>query len=87
LNSIGSSTAQRHHSTVIGVVKSNRLRYAGHMIRGAGDLPQRALYRAVPEGRRNQGRPKSRRADCVNTDSRARDWTIYSRTGLKTKNE
>jgi hypothetical protein len=47
---------------VIGVVKNNRLRYAGHMIRSAEDLPQRALYRAyraVPEGRRNQGRPKS----------------------------
>jgi hypothetical protein len=34
---------------VIGVVNSNRLRYAGHMIRGAEDR------RAVPEGRRNQG--------------------------------
>jgi hypothetical protein len=44
---------------VVGVVKSNRLRYAEHMIRGAEYLPQRALFRAMPEGRRNQGRPKS----------------------------
>jgi hypothetical protein len=38
----------------IGVVKSNRLRYARRMIRGAKDLPQRSLYWTVPEGRRNQ---------------------------------
>jgi hypothetical protein len=44
-------------SNIIGFVKSNRLRYAVHMIRVAEDLPQRALCRAVPEGRRNQGRP------------------------------
>jgi hypothetical protein len=36
---------------VIGVVKSNR--YAGHMIRVAEDLPQRALFKAKPEGRQN----------------------------------
>jgi hypothetical protein len=41
---------------VICVVQS----YAGHMIKGAEDLPQIALYRAVLEGRRNQERPKSR---------------------------
>jgi hypothetical protein len=44
---------------VIGVLKSNRLRYAGHMIRGAEDLG------------RNQGRLKSRWADAVNSHSRA----------------
>jgi hypothetical protein len=34
------------------------------------------------EGRRNQRRPKSRRADCVNSDSRAlaaREWTNFAR--------
>jgi hypothetical protein len=41
-------------SNVVGVVKSNRLHYAGHMIRGAEDLQQRALFRAVPEGKQNQ---------------------------------
>jgi hypothetical protein len=44
----------------IGVVKSNRLCYAGHMIKGAEDLPQRALYRTKPESRRNQIKPKFR---------------------------
>jgi hypothetical protein len=58
---------------VIGVVKSNRLRYSGRMISVAEDLPQRALFRAVPKGRRNQGRPKSRWADGVNSDSGALD--------------
>jgi hypothetical protein len=58
--------------------KTNRLRYAGHMIRRPEDLPQKALFRAKPIGRRNQGRPKSRWADGVNSDSLAlgvRDWT------------
>jgi hypothetical protein len=45
---------------VLNVTKTSRLRYAGHMIRSPEDLPQKALYRAKPIGRRNQGRPKSR---------------------------
>jgi hypothetical protein len=56
---------------VIVVVKNNRLRYAGHMLRVAEVLRQRALYKAVPDGRRNQGRPKSRCVDGVSSDSRA----------------
>jgi hypothetical protein len=42
------------------------------------DLPQKALFRAKPNGRRNQGRLKSRWVDGVNSDSLAlevRDWT------------
>jgi hypothetical protein len=42
------------------VTKTSRLRYAGHIIRRPEDLPQKALFRAKPTGRRNQGRPKSR---------------------------
>jgi hypothetical protein len=63
---------------VLNVTKTNRLRYAGHMIRRPEDLPQKAQFRAKPIGRRNQGRPKSRWADGVNSDSLAlgvRDWT------------
>jgi hypothetical protein len=41
------------------------------MIRRPEDLPQKALFRAKPIGRRNQGRPKSRWADGVNSDSLA----------------
>jgi hypothetical protein len=57
-----------HSPNFIGVSKSNKLHYVGHMIRGAEDLLQRALIRAVTEGRRNQGRPKFRWADGVNSD-------------------
>jgi hypothetical protein len=55
----------------------NRLRYAGHMIRRPKDLPQKSLFRAKLIERRNQGKPKSRWADGVNSDSLAlgvRDW-------------
>jgi hypothetical protein len=65
---------------VMGIVKNNKLRFAAHMIRE--DLLQRALFRAMPEDRRNQGRPKSRWANVVNKDSRAlgaRDWTNFAR--------
>jgi hypothetical protein len=53
------------------VTKTSRLRYAGYMIRRPEDLPQKALFRAKPNGRKNQGRPKSRWADGVNSDSLA----------------
>jgi hypothetical protein len=62
----------------LNVTKTSRLRYAGHMIRRPEDLPQKALFIVKPNGRRNQGRPKSRWADGVNSDSLAlgvRDWT------------
>jgi hypothetical protein len=62
----------------LNVTKTSRLRYAGHMIRRPEDLQQRTLFRAKPNGRRNQGRPKSRWADGVNSDSLilgVRDWT------------
>jgi hypothetical protein len=51
----------------LNLTKTNRLRYAGHMIRRPEDLPQNALFRANLNGRRNQGRPKSRWADGVNS--------------------
>jgi hypothetical protein len=61
----------------LNVTKTSRLRYAGHMIRRPKDLPHRS-FRAKPNGRRNQGRRKSRWAEGVNSDSLAlgvRDWT------------
>jgi hypothetical protein len=47
------------------------LLYARHIIRRPEDLPQKALFRAKPNRRRNQGRPKSRWEDRVNSDSLA----------------
>jgi hypothetical protein len=52
----------------LNVTKTSRLRYVGHMIKRPADLPQKALFRAKPNGRINQGRPKSRWADGVNRD-------------------
>jgi hypothetical protein len=63
---------------VLNVMKTSRLRFAGHMIRRPEDLPQKALFRAKPNERRNHGRPKSRWVVGVNSDSLAlgvRDWT------------
>jgi hypothetical protein len=62
----------------LNITKTSRLRYAVHMIRRPEDLPQKALFRAKPNGRRNQGRPKSRWVDGVYSDRLAlgiRDWT------------
>jgi hypothetical protein len=73
---------------VIGVIKNNRLRFAGHMIRGAEDIPQRALFRAVLKGRQNQERPKSRWVNCVISDSRAieaLDWINFVRDRVQWK--
>jgi hypothetical protein len=53
----------------LNVTKTSRLRYAVNIIRRPEDLPQKALPRAKPNGRRNQGRLKSRWADGVNSDS------------------
>jgi hypothetical protein len=55
----------------LNVTKITRLPYAGHMIRRPEDLPQKALFRAQPNERRNQGSLKSRWADGVNSDSLA----------------
>jgi hypothetical protein len=40
------------NSTVINVVKTSRLRYAGHMVRRPGDLPQKASEAARNEAPR-----------------------------------
>jgi hypothetical protein len=55
----------------LNVMNTSRLRYGGHMIRRPEDLSQKALFKAKLIGRRNQGRPKSRWADGVNSDSLA----------------
>jgi hypothetical protein len=62
----------------LNVTKTSRLRFVGHMIRIPDYLPQKALFRVKLNGRRNQGRSKSRWADGVNSDILAlevRYWT------------
>jgi hypothetical protein len=39
----------------LNVMKTSRLRYADYIIRRPEDLTQKALFRAKPIGRRNQG--------------------------------
>jgi hypothetical protein len=58
------------------------LRYACHIIRRPEDLPQKALFRAKPNGRRNQERPKTRWADGVNSDSLALGVSLSLETKL-----
>jgi hypothetical protein len=42
----------------LNVTKTSRLHYAGHMIRRPENLPEKALFKAKPNGTRNQGRLK-----------------------------
>jgi hypothetical protein len=58
-------------SNVLNVTRANRLRYAGHMTRRPEALPQKVIFRAKPIRRKNQGRPKSRWVDGVDSDSLA----------------
>jgi hypothetical protein len=65
----GTTTNSIKSLNALNFTKTSRLRYADHMIRRPKDLPQRALFRGKPNGRRNQGRPKSRKADGVISDN------------------
>jgi hypothetical protein len=73
---------QFNNPNTLNVTKTNRLRYAGHMIRRPKDLPQTALFRAKHNGRRNQGRPKSRWVDGVNSDRGQRLDALCSRQAV-----
>jgi hypothetical protein len=64
--------------SIINVVKTSRLRYAGHMIRRPEDLPQKAIFIAKPQGSRRQGRPRSRWVDGVGCDSRALGAPVWT---------
>jgi hypothetical protein len=77
-SSAKSPSIEQVQISIINIVKTSRLRYAGHMIRRPEDLPQKAIFIARPQGTRRQERPKSRWADGVISDSRALgapDWT------------
>jgi hypothetical protein len=65
----------------LNVTKTSRLHYAGQIINPKIYIPQKALFRAKPNGRKNQGRPKSKWADWVNSDSLALgvgDWSHFA---------
>ena len=54
--------------SILGVIKSRRLKWAGHVARMGND---RTAYRVLvgrPEGARPRGRPKQRWEDCITRD-------------------
>jgi hypothetical protein len=65
---------------IVRLIKSRRMRWAGHMV-GMGE--RRAVYRVLvrkPEGRRPLGRPRGRREDNIRMDLHeagcgGMDWT------------
>jgi hypothetical protein len=61
---------------IIRVIKSRRLRWAGHVVRM---WERRGAYRALvgkPEGRRPLGRPRRRREDNIKMDFRDVCWVM-----------
>lgn len=64
-------------TSVVGTVKVNRLRWAGHIARMDNARAPLILLDNDPEGRRGRGRPKLRWIDCVLADLRTlgvRNW-------------
>lgn len=57
-------------ANVVGTVKVNRLRWAGHVARMESTRAPLILLDNDPEGRRGRGRPKLRWIDCVLADLR-----------------
>jgi hypothetical protein len=69
-------------SDIVTYVKTNRLRWAGHVIRLEEQNPARRVLVAVVKGRRQRGRPKLRWEDGVKEDARKlgeRNWRNAAR--------
>jgi hypothetical protein len=72
--------AQCSSPTIIRVIKSRRMRWAGHVARM---VEGRGAYRVLvgrPEGRRPLGRPRRRREDNIKMDLQEVGWGAW--TGL-----
>ena len=55
---------------IVGLVKTQRLRWAGHLARMEEDRAPAVLFRSNPEDKRSRGRPKVRWIDGVEQDLR-----------------
>ena len=67
---------------IVAVVKVQRLRWAGHLVRMEESRAPSMLFRNNLEGRRGVGRPKTRWVDGVEADLRAlgvRSWQSVAR--------
>ena len=56
---------------------SQRLEWAGHVLRKSDQRTMKKIFKTTPEGTRKVGRPKLRREDCVQQDMRTlgiRNW-------------
>jgi hypothetical protein len=78
MSSGGGTTTKFNSPNASNITELSSMRYAGQMIKRPKNLPQRTLFRAKLNERRNQGRPKSRWVDGIKNDIltlKVRDWT------------
>jgi hypothetical protein len=61
-------------SSIIGMIKSRRMRWAGHVTRMEGDRNAYRILMGNPEGKRPLGRPKRRWVDNIKMDLREIGW-------------
>ena len=65
---------------ILAVVKTQRLRWAGHLARMDQARAPATLFRNIPEGRRSKGRPKARWSDGVEADLKTLKVNNWQRT-------
>ena len=74
---------------IIAVVKCNRLRWAGHLVRMDPPPPPTKLFENDPDGCRDVGRPKTRWIDRLQADFKAlgiRNWIALAQDRNAWKN-
>ena len=59
-----------NHTSIVQKVRTQRLRWLGHLVRMDESTPARKIYFNKPQGNRKQGRPKMRWNDAVSSDLR-----------------
>ena len=67
---------------IIGVTKSHRLRWLGHLLRMGEDRVVKEAYLGRPTGRRPIGRPRYRWCDVVEADLRRLNANSWQETAL-----
>lgn len=75
---------------IISVIKSARLRWAGHVIRMNDDRVAKKVLVNRVDGTRPRGRPKKRWIDCVESDIQelgVRNWKVAAEDRQKWRSE
>ncbi|PSN41582.1 hypothetical protein C0J52_17898 [Blattella germanica] len=65
-----SFTSRLTSYSVIAIIRNDRLRWAGHLIRMEDSRPAKRMLLNNPGGQRYRGRPRARREDDVEEDAR-----------------